>query len=165
MSKPIISMIWAMDRHRLIGVNNKLPWRLPADLAYFMKTTMGHPVVMGRKTFESLARPLSGRTNIILTRDRTYEAPEGCLVVHSVAEALEQVQGASFFVMGGSEIYALFLPIADRLYVTEVDGSFTGDAYFPEFDLSEWQVASIKEGTVDDHNPYPHRFIVYERKR
>lgn len=165
MSKPIVSMIFAMDRQRLIGKDNKLPWRLPADLAYFMRMTMGHCVVMGRKTFESLANPLSGRTNIIITRDRTYEAPEGCIVVHAVEEALEKVTGEEFFVIGGTEIYSLFLPLADRLYVTEIDEEFTGDAYFPEFDIAEWRTKSMKEGTVDDHNPYPHRFIVFERKR
>lgn len=163
MRQPTISMIFAMDRNRLIGNNNRLPWRLPADLAYFMKVTMGHCVVMGRKTFESLAKPLPGRTNIIMTHDRSYKAPSGCIVVHSLDEAMAQVEGKEFFVIGGTAIYSLFLPYADRLYVTEIDEEFTGDAYFPPFAMEEWHVVSRREGTVDENNPYPHRFIIYER--
>lgn len=169
MNRPHLSLIWAMDRRRLIGHNNRLPWRLPADFAYFKQTTMGHSIIMGRKTFESFAKPLPGRTSIILTRDSRYVAPAECIVVHSVEEAIDRAVSLKksadeqIFVIGGSEIYALFLPLATRLYVTRIDGEFTGDAYFPPYDERAWQLVSKRKGTVDDDNPIPHTFEVYER--
>ncbi|TMV47232.1 dihydrofolate reductase [Paenibacillus mesophilus] len=157
-----VSMIVAMDRNRVIGRNNKLPWRLPADLAFFKKTTMGHPVIMGRKTYESIGRPLPGRTNIILTRDPSYSA-EGCEVAHTVEEALLAAEAQSPFIIGGSEIYALFFPIADRLYVTSIDEQFEGDAHFPEIDPEMWKIVARQPGTIDENNLHPHTFVTYER--
>lgn len=157
-----VSMIVAMDRNRIIGRDNKLPWRLPADLAYFKKTTMGHPVIMGRKTFESIGKPLPGRANIIVTRDKSYAA-EGCQVVHSPEDALNAASAQSPFIIGGSDMYSLFFPLADRLYVTLIDGQFTGDTYFPAIEPREWRLTSSEPGTVDEKNEYPHTFLIYER--
>jgi dihydrofolate reductase len=162
----MISMIWAMDRNRLIGKNNAMPWRLPGESAYFRKTTMGHPILMGRKTFESLgSKPLKGRENIVLTRDSSYEA-EGCTMVRGFEEALERGRGEEeFFVIGGSEVYTRFLPYADRLYVTRIDHEFEGDAYFPSYDEAEWRLVSQENGVTDERNPYTFAFYIYDRIR
>lgn len=168
MSKPFISMIWAMDEQRLVGVNNRLPWRLPADLTYFMNVTMGHTIIMGRKTFESFPKPLPGRKSVIITTNEQYNAPEDCAVVHSVEAAIEHVQAsgaAKCFVIGGAEIYKQFLPLADRLYVTRIEGEFKGDTHFPVYDESAWQLVSAQKGSVDEKNTIPHTFEVYERAR
>ncbi|NWF36699.1 type 3 dihydrofolate reductase [Mariprofundus sp. KV] len=163
MSKPMISLIWGMDRNRLIGKENGLPWRLPADMAWFKKSTMGKPILMGRKTYESIGRPLPGRTNLILTRQSDLNI-EGCTVIHSIDEALAEVADADeIMVMGGAEIYALLLDQADRLYITEIDGSFEGDAWFPEFDLSLWRETSREEYLPDEKNLYAYAFITMER--
>lgn len=162
MSKPTISMIFAMDRNRLIGDHNKLPWYLPDDMAYFKKTTWGHSVLMGRKTFESFGKPLPGRKNIILTHNKSYNAV-GCEVIHSVDEVEQHMANDEFFIIGGSEIYKLFLTKADRLYITHIEEEFEGDAYFPEFNQEEWVEVSSVEGFVDEKNRYPHVFKVYER--
>lgn len=160
----MISFLWAQDENGLIGNNNELPWRLPADLKYFKETTMGRPIVMGRKTYESIGRPLPGRTNIILTRDTTYAA-EGCLVFHSKEDLLGWIEdyGSEAFITGGSEIFKLFLNNADRLYVTKIRATFEGDTYFPEIDWDHWILKSAKRGPKDDKNPYDYEFQVYER--
>lgn len=158
-----ISLIWAMDRRRLIGRNNGMPWRLPAEQAYFRTVTSGHAILMGRKTYDSLSKkPLPKRHNIVLTRERGFTA-EGCTVVHTVEEALRIAERETVFVIGGSEVYALFLPVADRLYITEIDHEFEGDTYFPEFDLAEWRLVSREPGLTDEKNPYRYEFLVYER--
>lgn len=163
MRKPIISLIWGMDNNRLIGKENGLPWRLPADMAWFKKSTMGKPILMGRKTYESIGRPLPGRTNLILTRQSGMKI-EGCTVIHSIDEALAEVADAEeIMVMGGAEIYALLLERADRLYITEIDGSFEGDAWFPEFDLSLWRESGREEHQPDEKNLYAYAFITMER--
>lgn len=163
MKQPILSLIWAMDNNRLIGRDNALPWKLPADMAWFKKSTMGKPILMGRKTYESIGRPLPGRTNLILTRQQGLTL-EGCSVIHSVDEVLTMVPDADeIMVMGGAEIYALLLPQADRLYITEIDGSFEGDAWFPDFDRSHWQEISRENHLPDDKNRYPYAFITMER--
>jgi len=160
-----LSLIWAMDRHRLIGRENALPWKLPADMAWFKKNTMGKPILMGRKTYESIGRPLPGRVNLILSRQSALQI-DGCTVVHSVAEAKAAVPDAEeIMVMGGAEIYALLMGRADCLYITEIDAAFEGDAWFPEFDRSHWQEISRQSGVVDEKNIYPHHFIIMERKR
>jgi dihydrofolate reductase len=165
MSKGTLSMIFAMDQNRLIGKNNDLPWHLPADMAYFKKTTTGHSVLMGRKTFESFGnKPLPDRKNIILTQNKSFTA-DNCEVIHSVEEAVEHIAYDEFFVIGGSEIYKLFLPQADRLYITHIQAEFEGDAYFPQFNEEEWEVTSSIQGIVDEKNRYPHVFKVYERIR
>ena len=164
MDKPILSLIWGMDRNRLIGKENGLPWRLPADMAWFKATTMGKPILMGRKTYESIGRPLPGRTNLILTRQSNLKI-EGCTVIHSLAEALAAVPDAQeIMVMGGAEIYALLLDDAERLYITEIDAAFEGDAWFPEFDSSQWHEIHREMHQPDEKNLYPYAFITMERK-
>lgn len=159
-----ISLIWAMDENRLIGVRNRLPWKLPADMKWFREQTMGKPIVMGRKTFESFgARPLPGRVNIIVTRDPHYQA-EGAVVVHGIEEALQAAADADeVMIIGGASFYEQMLPRADRLYVTQVHGVFEGDAWFPEFDLSGFTEVRRVESDVDEKNSCACSFIVYDR--
>jgi dihydrofolate reductase len=159
---PRITLIAAVAKNRVIGRDNKLPWRLPADLAFFKKTTMGHPVVMGRKTFESIGKPLPGRTNIVLTRQPDYEAA-GCVVVRSIEEVLERFGDADLFVIGGREIYELFLPYAHRLLITMLDHEFEGDAFFPEIDPAVWKETARVPGVTDEKNPYSYSFVTFER--
>lgn len=162
----MISFIWAMDQNRVIGKNNQLPWRLPEDLKFFKETTMGHPIVMGRKTFESIGKPLPGRENVILTRDQSYEA-EGCTVVYSVDELVEKAEKEEqLFITGGAEIFRLMLPFVDRLYVTVIEESFDGDTYFPkELDWDEWEMVSATPGLKNEKNPYDYQFRIYEKKK
>jgi dihydrofolate reductase len=157
--------MWAMGRNRVIGSGGDIPWRLPADWAYLKATTMGHPILMGRKTYESIGKPLPGRTNIILTKNETF-APEGCVIVHSFGEAVGRYGSVNdeLFVLGGAGIYKLALPYADRLYATLIDREFAGDTFFPEIDLSKWEIVSRRQGTRDEKNPYDYEFVVYERK-
>ncbi|MCV9888452.1 dihydrofolate reductase [Metabacillus halosaccharovorans] len=160
----MISLIVAMDKHRLIGRDNQLPWHLPQDLAYFKKVTMNHKIIMGRKTFESIGRPLPGRENIIVTRDSTY-SQEGCTILHSIDEILELSSRSDeeLFVIGGAEIFKEILPVSDRLYITEIDDVFEGDTYFPDRKETEWKKISVEKGTRDKKNPYDFEFVVYEK--
>lgn len=159
----MLSLIWAMDRNRLIGNANALPWKLPADMQWFRKQTMGKPILMGRKTFESIGKPLPGRDNIVLTR-QTGLSIEGCYVVTSLEEAMASVADADeIMVIGGAEIYRLLLPWADRLYCTLIDAEFEGDAWFPEFDLNAWKLQLVEAHEPDDNSDYPYRFVIYER--
>lgn len=153
----------------VIGRAGLLPWRLPADLKRFKKLTLGKPVLMGRRTFASLRKPLPGRTNIVLTRDPAFAA-EGVLVVHDVEQALaaaERVAGpdGELMVIGGAEVYQLFLPRADRLYLTEVQGVFPGDTYFPTFDPAEFREVACQEVPPDARNQVSHRYRVLVRVR
>ncbi|WP_172250892.1 dihydrofolate reductase [Saccharibacillus deserti] len=160
---PQVTLIWAQDLNGLIGRDNDLPWRLPADMAYFKRETLGKPVVMGRRTWESFgSRPLKDRMNIVLTREASYEA-QGAVVVHTPEEALGAAVGAEIMVIGGSQIYELFLPLADRLRLTRVHEAFEGDTHFPEVDWSVWSLADSREGIVDEKNKYRHAFEIYER--
>ena len=154
-----------MDRERVIGVANRMPWRLPADLKRFRVLTWGHRVVMGRKTFESIGRPLPGRTNVVVTRDPGYRA-EGCEVVHSLDEALAAGRGeAEVFVIGGGEVYARTIGLADRLYVTAVDTEVAGgDAYFPEIDPRQWRLEEEASFLPDEKNPYGYSYRTYVRR-
>lgn len=160
----MISLLVAMDKNQLIGKDNDLPWRLPADLAYFKRVTMGHPIIMGRKTYDSIGRPLPGRENIIVTRDTSYEA-EGCKVIHSIEEIVKMNEQTDqeLFVIGGAEIFKEILPYSDRLYITEINEEFEGDTYFPAFDKSKWEVISEEKGIKDEKNPYDYKFLVYEK--
>ncbi|MFC0559457.1 dihydrofolate reductase [Halalkalibacter alkalisediminis] len=159
----MISFVVAMDRNRLIGKENQLPWHLPADLAYFKKVTTGHTIVMGRKTYESIGRPLPKRKNVVLTRSEGFEA-EGCEVVHHVEDVLKMAkQEDEFFVIGGTQVFSLFWEHVDRLYVTYIDETFEGDTYFPEIDADSWELVSVEHGFVDEKNRYPHEFRLYER--
>jgi dihydrofolate reductase len=159
----IISIIAAMDRNRLIGRDNQLPWRLPADLAHFKKTTMGKPVVMGRKTFESIGKPLPGRTNIVLTHSLDFAA-EGVLAADSLESALEQAGDvAEVMVIGGGAVYRQALPLAQRLYLTLVDEAFEGDAWFPEIDPAQWREVERNSHGADERNPHNYSFVVLEK--
>lgn len=157
---PGLSLIWAMDRKRTIGLDNALPWHLPGDLVYFKQVTMGHTVVMGRVTFEAIGRALPGRDNVVLTRDPRWSAP-GCTVVHRPEEVVERYGGGPLFVIGGAELYRLFLPLASALYVTLIEAEFAGDRHFPEVDWSLWRLASSR--TVRQHGepPYTYHHQVY----
>jgi len=160
----MISMIFAMDQNQLIGSNNGLPWQLPADMRYFKQVTGGHIVIMGRKTFESIGKPLPNRINWILTRDPAFQ-PEGVRTFAAVEKVLAALPtDEEVFVIGGSEIYARFLPVADKLYITRIQHAFAGDAYFPQIDWSQWELLKQEEGTVDEQNLYPHTFEVWQRK-
>lgn len=162
---PTITLIWAQGENGVIGRDNALPWRIPADMAYFKRETVGKTVVMGRKTWESFgSKPLKDRKNVVLTRDPSYTA-DGADVVHSIEDALSAADGEEVMIIGGSEIYALSLPIADRLRVTRVRESFEGDAVFPTIDWSSWLLISSQEGIRDEKNVYRYEFEVYERPK
>lgn len=158
-----LSIIVAMDAKRVIGHENRLPWHLPADLKHFRQITMGKPILMGRKTWESIGRPLPGRTSIVITRDSNYTA-EGCNVVHSIGEALAVAQGHDeVMVIGGEQLYRQVLLDADTLYLTLVEGDFPGDAFFPELNQSEWREVERNEHAPDDRNAHACSFIRLER--
>lgn len=154
-----------MGRDNVIGKDNKMPWDIPADLRYFKDVTMGHPVVCGRKTLESMGGPLKGRRNIILTRNRDYEPDKGCEIVHSVEEVLQLFSKSKeeVFIIGGAEIYKMFLPYANKLYITTIDQEFEGDTFFPNISEGEWTEVAVKEGPTDEKNPYHYQFRVFER--
>lgn len=160
----IISLIAAMDRRRLIGVENRLPWHLPADLRHFKQVTMGKPILMGRKTFGSLGRPLPGRHNIIVTREPGFVA-DGCTVVRSVDEALAAgSRHPEVMVIGGASFYAQLLPRTQRMYFTLVDGEFEGDTFFPRYDPTQWREIERRDFDADEENPYPYSFVVLARE-
>ncbi|WP_397540309.1 dihydrofolate reductase [Rummeliibacillus pycnus] len=158
----MISLIVAHDINRVMGINNELPWHLPGDLAYFKKTTMGKPMIMGRKTFESIGKALPGRTNIVITRDPDYKR-DGIVVVHSFDEALEvaKKENKEIMIIGGEQIFRLALPIADRLYVTKIQHSYQGDTYFPEYG-SEWKVASESE-EFETEDQVKFSYLIYNK--
>lgn len=161
-----LSIIVAMGRDRTIGKDQDLPWRLPNDLKYFRKTTMNHPIIMGRKTHESIGKALDGRLNVIVTRNRDYVPAEGCIVTHSVEETMQAVQGEEeAFVIGGAEIIQMFMELADRLYLTYIDEDFVGDVFLPELADEEWRLTSVTPGVTDERNPYRYEFRIYERVR
>lgn len=159
----ILSMIVAHANNRVIGKNNDMPWHLPADLAYFKKTTLGKPIIMGRKTFQSIGRPLPGRKNIVISRDKNYCA-EGVDVVNSVEAALALVSDSEeVMVIGGGAIYQHCLAAAQRLYITHIDADITGDTYFPDYDLNVWKKVTSDRRASDDKNQYQLDFSVYEK--
>lgn len=162
----MISLVVAMDRGRVIGVDNGLPWRLPDDMQRFREITYGKPVIMGRKTYESIParfRPLPGRHNIVLTRQKEFDAP-GCTVVGSVEAALAAAGGVDeVMIIGGAELYAALLPWADRIYLTLVEGTFTGDAFFPQLDWAAWREISREFHPADERHAHAFMFLVLER--
>ena len=164
----IVSLIAALSENRVIGKNNDLPWRLPDDMKYFMETTSGHYVIMGRKNYQSLPekfRPLPNRTNIVITRSSDFSAP-GCQVVHTLVDALEiarQANQKEIFIIGGAEIYALSLPHAHRLYLTEIKAEVAGDTYFPNVNLTEWKELSRSQHSTDNKHPFAFDFVIYEK--
>ncbi|MEW8978307.1 MAG: dihydrofolate reductase [Symbiobacterium sp.] len=156
----MIILVAAMGRDRVIGRDGRMPWRLPAEMRHFRRTTMGQVVVMGRKTYESIGGPLKGRTNIVLTRDPHYRAP-GCEVRHSVADVLADPR--PLYVIGGAELYRQFLPHADEMILSRIEGDFPGDAFFPEWDESEWELLSATPHPPDAENLYGFTVEHYRR--
>lgn len=152
-----------MAANRLIGRNNALPWHLPADLKRFKALTTGHPVVMGRKTYESIGKPLPGRRNLVISRNAGYSAP-GCEVIHSLDAALAACRGATeIFIIGGAELYRESLARADRLELTEIRAEFEGDATFPEFSLAQWRETGREIHSEEAGVPFRYDFVRYER--
>ena len=161
-ARPRLSLIVAMARNRVIGRDGKLPWHLPADLKRFRALTMGHHILMGRKTWESIGRPLPGRTSIVITRTAGYAAA-GATVVHSLSEALESARGDSeVFVIGGAEVYRDALPLADRIYLTELQADFEGDVLFPPLAPGQWR-AGDREHHPAEEDRSAWDFVVYDR--
>jgi dihydrofolate reductase len=159
----MFSLCVAMDKRNLIGCNNALPWHLPADLKHFRAITMGKPIIMGRKTYESIGHPLSGRLNIVLSKDPKLSLV-GCQVLHNLDELLTFTQDyKESVVIGGRSIYKLLLPMVQRLYVTWVDGEFEGDCYFPNYQPHKWQEIEKQDFPANTLNPYPYSFTVLTR--
>ncbi|MFL5729512.1 MAG: dihydrofolate reductase [Cytophagaceae bacterium] len=162
----IRSIIVAVSENHAIGKDNKLIWHLPADLQFFKKLTMSHHILMGRKTFESIGKALPGRTSVIISRNKNYQAPEGCIVCHSIAEGLqiaEERKDTEAFIIGGSEIFNESVILADKIYYTEVKESFEADTFF-KFDKNLWQEATRDEYRKDEKNKYDYAFVTYVRK-
>ena len=159
-----ISMIAAMAENRVIGLDNKMPWHLPADLMFFKRITLGKPVIMGRKTFQSIGRPLPGRKNIVLSRDKNIHI-EGVSCVQTAEQALALVEDCDeVMVIGGATIYQQFLPQADRLYLTFIDFKTAGDTYFPDYQLiADWQEVDREKHHADQKNSYNYQFLTLDR--
>ena len=158
-----IALIAAMAENRVIGRENRLPWRLSADLRRFKALTMGKPVIMGRKTYESIGKPLPGRSNIVVTRDRGYRA-QGCRVVHSLEQALEAAAGhAEVMVIGGAELYRHSLERAERIYLTLVKAEVDGDALFPDIEPQQWRELERESHRADEKNEFDYDFITLQR--
>lgn len=161
----LISLIVAIDQEGVIGSKGALPWRLPADLRYFKSVTMGKPVIMGRKTYETIGKPLHGRHNIVMTRAKDVEAP-GCTVVHSAEAALVAAGDVpEVMIIGGAQIYRHFLPRADRLYLTRIEATFKGDTFFPPIAPDQWRTVWEERHAMEEGHPYSFRFVIMKRKR
>ena len=158
-----VSLIAAMAKNRAIGLGNGLPWHLPPNLRRFKALTMGHTLIMGRKTFETLRGPLPWRTTIVVTRREGYEPP-GVLVTRSIDEALSRAEGDEVFVAGGEDVFRQTLDRADRLYLTRIDRDFPGDTFFPEFDESGWQLAECERHEATAEIPFAYSFEIWERR-
>ena len=161
----IISQIAAMTRNRVIGKDNRLPWRLPADMAFFKRTTTGHHVIMGRKNYEAEKKPLPNRTNIVVTSKADYKA-EGCIVVHSIKDGIDLARKngeTECFIIGGGEIYQESLEMTDQIYLTIIDTEMDGDVFFPELNFDQWKIVRQNEYGKDDRNPFD--FTIYLFKR
>ena len=165
MPSPRLSIIVATDANHGIGINNTLPWHLPEDLAHFKRTTTGHPIIMGRKTFDSIGRPLPNRRNIVITRNPQWQhAGVESAASIAAAAALVRDSGAEAFIIGGAQVYAEALPLADRLIVTEIAKSFDCDAFFPAVDMTCWQQVSREQHRSAD-GEFDYAFVTYERRR
>ncbi|EKD72330.1 MAG: Dihydrofolate reductase [uncultured bacterium] len=159
-----ISAIVAMSENRVIGKDNQLLWHLPADLQHFKQVTMGKPILMGRKTYQSIGRPLPGRCNIVMTHDSAFVA-EGCVIVDSMDAALAVVKESDeIFIIGGAIVYRQLLSFVQRIYMTVVHHEFAGDAFFPELNLAEWQETARERHAADEKHQYAFSFITWERK-
>ncbi len=163
-SSPSLSIIVAMAQNRTIGINNTLPWRCPEDLKHFKALTMGHHMIMGRKTFDSIGKPLPGRTTVIVTRNEDLKI-EGCVIAHSLEQALGVcTDDNEIFIVGGAELYTQAMPLVDTLYITEIRQDVAGDAYFPEFDKSEWIEVAREMRYQEAPQPLVYHFVTYHRK-
>ena len=166
-----IALIWAMTKNRVIGRDNRLPWRLPDEMRHFMRTTMGQPVIMGRRTFESMHKPLPGRANIVMTTRADYAAENIDVVgdfdaaLNVAARRVLSSDGDTVFVIGGARIYELALPVAHRLYVTRIDAELEGDTWFPEVDWGQWEEIWSEHHDADAFNEYSFRIVTYIRKQ
>lgn len=163
----MIAIVVAAAENNLIGKDNGLAWHLPADLRHFKQITLGHPILMGRKTYESIGKPLPGRTSIVITTQEDYEAP-GCLVAHSLQEAVEQakqLEEEMICIIGGAEIYRQALPLTDKIYLTRIHHTFEGDAYFPELKEENWVVSEQEYHEADEKNKYSFSFMTLEPKK
>lgn len=159
-----VAILVAMAKNGTIGVDNTLPWRCPEDLKRFKALTMGHAMIMGRKTFDSIGRALPGRTTIVVTRNADLRI-EGCLIAHSLQQALTMCEkDAQVFIVGGAQIYAQSLDLADTLYITEIQQDVAGDAHFPEFDTTAWRETSREMRTQHAPQPLDYHFVTYQRK-
>jgi len=162
----MLSLIVAMDKNRVIGYKNDMPWHLPNDLRYFKERTTGHTIIMGRKTFDSLGRVLPNRKHLVLTRSER-QFPEGVEAFHDIDDVLQYVNNNTdeeIFVIGGGQLFKMMLPHVDKMYITEIDEEFAGDVYFPSFKDAEWELTSKEKGPKDEQNPYDYYYLVYERK-
>lgn len=159
---PHVAIVAALARNGVIGRGGRLPWHLPDDLKQFKRLTLGRPIVMGRRTFESLPGLLPDRLHVVVTRDAAYAAP-GAIVVHSLGEAVAAAGGEEVLVVGGAELYAQALPLARRLYLTLVDAEVDGDAHFPPIHWSDWHEVAREEHAVDGRHAYPFAFVTLER--
>lgn len=163
MKKPEIAIIVAMASNRIIGVNNTLPWRIPADLQHFKILTMGHHMIMGRKTFDSIGKPLPGRTTVVATHNRELQI-SGCIMAHTLEEAIAAcADDERLFIVGGAELYTQALPLAGTLYITEIQQAVEGDAHFPVFDKTEWLEVSREKHSQKTPQPLEYHFITYRR--
>ena len=161
----IKSLVVAMDRNRAIGKDNALPWKLPDEMAYFKRVTMGNAVIMGRRTWESIGKPLQGRRNIVVTRNRGYQAP-GCAVAISLDDAFRQArEEREACIIGGTSLFEESLPQADVLHLTEVEAAVDADTWFPEFDRSEWTEHEVVRHAADDRHRFAFRILRLERRR
>ena len=159
----MISLIAAMDNNNVIGFENDMPWSLPNDLRHFKEVTSHHIVVMGRKTYESIGKPLPNRRNIVISRSG-FKTNDDVEVISSINEIQTMAKTEEIFVIGGGTIYEQVLPYADRLYITRIDAEFKGDTYFPKFDNKEWEIIDEKDGILNDKNKHEHKFYIYARK-
>ena len=158
----MLSLIVAIAQHRVIGLQNKMPWHLPAELAYFKRITMSHPIIMGRKTFDSIGRPLPGRRNIVVSRNSGFRA-NGIEVAHTLEAAIALCGATDVFVIGGATLYGETLARADKLFITEIDAAPVGDTFFPPIDTDEWRETSRERREADEKNPYAMEFVILER--
>ncbi len=164
MNRPLLSLITAMDSNRLIGKNNSLPWHLPADLAFFKATTMGKPVIMGRKTFASIGKALPGRQNIVVTRDCNFDAPD-CEVASSIDAAITLVDDTEeVMLIGGASLYQQTIDVADIIYLTLIHHEFKGDTWFPEINPQFWKLVSQDDFEADEKNSFAYSLVKYVRE-
>jgi dihydrofolate reductase len=160
---PRLELVVAVARNGVIGRDNALPWHLPKDLAFFKRVTLGHPVLMGRRTWQSIGRPLPGRVNLVLTRDQSFVAP-GASVVHTLEQALNAIPSDRLMVIGGAELFSALMPRADTLYLTEVDADVPGNVFFPDWDRNDWVEEWRESHATDDKHAYPFSFVRFVKR-